>query len=279
MSNFLHQACVAARARVVTAEGTVSLDELRERVRALGPAPGFAAALAGPGVSIIAEVKRASPSRGPIAEIADPARLARSYADGGARAVSVLTEPQWFNGSLEDLVTISGSVEIPALRKDFVVDEYQIWEARAAGASAVLLIVAALDDGALGDLLRAADDAGLDTLVEVHDTDEAGRATTGYEASGSSRPLVIGINARDLATLQVDPDRFEAVRAALPRSALAVAESGVRGPGDVRRLAGLGADAVLVGEHVATAEDPAAAVRALAVAGQAAPGIPSQVAR
>jgi len=269
VTSFLDSACASARERVRSAAGRIGLDELRDRAGATSPPPSFAGALAAPGVTVIAEVKRASPSRGAIAAIPDPAALARSYADGGAGAVSVLTEPRWFQGSLGDLEAIAASVGVPTLRKDFVVDDYQLWESRAAGASAVLLIVAALDDATLQRLLATAAHAELDALVEVHDAGEAARAAAAHTACGGSPRLVIGVNARDLATLAVDPDRFAAVRDAVPSHALAVAESGVRGPDDVRRLAGLGADAVLVGEHVARAPDPAAAVRALALAGSA----------
>lgn len=267
LTNFLDEACAAAHARASAAAAVVSLAVLRRRVAAADPPPGFAEALAAPGVTVIAEVKRASPSRGPIAPIPDAAALARAYAQGGAGAVSVLTEPHWFSGSLADVEAIADAVAIPVLRKDFMVEEYQVWEARASGASAVLLIVAALDDPQLQSLLVAADRAGLDALVEVHDAGEATRAAAAHTAAATGRRLVIGVNARDLTSLQVDPDRFAAVVAALPAAALAVAESGVKGSDDVRRLAALGADAVLVGEHVACADDPAAAVRALATAG------------
>lgn len=277
MSDFLAAACAAARARVAEAAAAVPLPALVEAARATPPPPGFAAALAGPGTAVIAEVKRASPSRGPIADVPDPGGLAAAYAAGGAAAVSVLTEPRWFHGGLHDLAAVAAAVAVPVLRKDFVVDAYQVWEARAAGAAAVLLIVAALDDETLADLLRTAADAGLDALVEVHDRAEAARAAAGSThagagtaraaAAGPSPRLVVGVNARDLATLTVDDGRFAAVRDALPPGALAVAESGVHGPRDVARLRGLGADAVLVGEHVATAGDPRAAVAALVAAG------------
>lgn len=276
MSTFLDQACAAARTRVTEAAQAVDLGALRERAAANRP-PAFATALAAAGVTVIAEVKRASPSRGPIAEIPDAAALAAAYAEGGAGAVSVLTEPHWFRGSLEDLVSISRSVAVPTLRKDFVVDAYQIWEARAAGAGAVLLIVAALDDVLLASLLATAEQVGIDALVEVHDVDEARRAGAAFGAAATGRRPVIGVNARDLTTLEVDPGRFAAVRDALPDAALAVAESGVRGPDDVRRLAGLGADAVLVGEHVALAEDPAGAVRLLVEAGRSSAHTPTGV--
>lgn len=229
----------------------------------LSPPPSFAAALAASGISLIAEVKRASPSRGPMAEIPNPVALARAYRAGGAAAVSVLTEPRWFLGSLDDLQAVATAVDLPVLRKDFVVDPYQMLEARAAGAAAVLLIVAALDDDTLPILLLAAAAHGLDVLVEVHDAGDAERAARAIERAPTPRQAVIGVNARDLASLAVDPDRFAAVRSALPPGALTVAESGVRAAADVARLAALGADAVLVGERVATALDPAAAVAGL----------------
>jgi indole-3-glycerol phosphate synthase len=156
---------------------------------------------------------------------------------------------------------------MPVLRKDFVVDAYQVWEARAAGAAAILLIVAALEQPDLVRLLAVTAEAGLDALVEVHDEVEARRAAVAHARAATGRALVIGVNARDLVTLEIDPNRFATVRGALPHTAVTVAESGVRGPADVRRLAALGADAVLVGEHVAMAPDPAAAVRALVRAG------------
>jgi indole-3-glycerol phosphate synthase len=266
-SDFLSQVCVQARARVATAVCDEPLEALRARALAHPAPPGFTAALAGDGMAVIAEVKRASPSRGRLATISDPADLARRYAEGGSNAVSVLTEPMHFAGSLDDLAVVAAAVSLPVLRKDFIVDSYQIFEARAAGAAAVLLIVAALPQPDLEALLVTTAQAELDALVEVHDADEAVRALMAYRTAATGWPLVIGVNARDLVTLTVDQDRFESVRSALPGDAITVAESGVRGPGDVRRLADLGADAVLVGEHVATAADPAAAVRALVEAG------------
>ncbi len=266
MTGFLARVCTEARDRVAEAARAEPLEALRERAAQRPTAPGFADALSGSGLAVIAEVKRASPSRGRIAAIPDPAWLARQYAEGGAAAVSVLTEPAHFAGSLDDLAMVAAAVRLPVLRKDFVVDPYQIFQARAAGAAAVLLIVAALPQPELVRLLAATAAAGLDALVEVHDEGEAERAAAAHAEATAGRPLVIGVNARDLSTLKVDPDRFAAVRAALPRDAIAVAESGVQGPADARRLAALGADAVLVGEHVATAGNPAAAVRALAEA-------------
>jgi indole-3-glycerol phosphate synthase len=277
MTGFLSNACAEARARVAEAARHEPLEALRSRAQEHGlTPPPFAEVLCGEGLAVIAEIKRASPSRGQLAAIPDPALLARHYAQGGAAAVSVLTEPSHFAGSLDDLAAVAAAVPLPVLRKDFVVDPYQVWEARAAGAAAVLLIVAALPQPDLEHLLAVAAMAGLDALVEVHDEAEATRAVVAHERAATGHRLVLGVNARDLTTLQVDPDRFASVRGALlagigglsrsPR-ALAIAESGVQGPEDVRRLALLGADAILVGELVATAPDPAATVRALVQAG------------
>lgn len=272
MTSFLAQACEESRARVTAAQRVLSVAALRDRAAARGPAHDFPAALRSPGVAVIAEVKRASPSRGDLAAIPDAAALGRAYARGGAAAVSVLTEPDHFKGSLDDLAEVGAAVEIPVLRKDFLVDEYQIWEATACGASAVLLIVAALDDATLTHLLATAARAGLGALVETHDAAEIERAADAYEAAGQPGTLVVGVNARDLTTLEVDPDRFAALRAGVPDGAVAVAESGVRGPDDVRRLVDLAADAVLVGESVATAADPTEAVSRLVLAGRRSAG-------
>jgi indole-3-glycerol phosphate synthase len=210
---------------------------------------------------VIAEVKRASPSQGPIAPGLDAAAQATAYQRGGAAAVSVLTEPTRFAGSLDDLAAVSAT-GVSALRKDFIVDRYQIWEARAAGAAAVLLIVAALDDRTLAGLHDEAALAGLDALVEVHDVEEAARAA----AIGAR---IVGVNARNLRTFEVDPEAFARLRASLPAQALAVAESGISTPEQVREAAACGADAVLVGESLVRAADPAAAVAALVAAGRA----------
>ncbi|MGI8873217.1 MAG: indole-3-glycerol phosphate synthase TrpC [Egibacteraceae bacterium] len=263
MSGFLRQACADARQRVVEAARLVPLAQLQTSP---APAvPSLAGALAAPGVGVIAEVKRASPSRGHIAWVPNPAAHAAAYARGGACAISVLTEPAHFHGTLGDLEAVAAAVAVPVIRKDFLVDAYQVWEARRAGASAALLIVAALDDHELVALLRACDEARIEALVEVHDVSEARRAGAALEVAGPARP-VVGVNARDMATLQVDPHRFAACVAALPRGCLAVAESGIDSPDAVRRAGDAGADAVLVGEHLAAAIDPEAATRALATA-------------
>jgi indole-3-glycerol phosphate synthase len=208
------------------------------------------------GPRVIAEVKRRSPSKGDIRIDLDPAALAAAYAAGGASAVSVLTEPCHFAGSPDDLLAVRAAVGLPVLRKDFVTSAYQVWEARAWGADAVLLIVAALDPASLRALLTEAAEAGLDALVEVHTVPEA-------EVAAAAGASLVGVNARDLATLEVDPGRFAAVRQAVAAGTVLVAESGIRDPAGVRAAGDAGADAVLVGEALVRAPDPAAAVRGL----------------
>ncbi|MGZ8803013.1 MAG: indole-3-glycerol phosphate synthase TrpC, partial [Mycobacterium sp.] len=228
------------RADVAARESVVSLAEVKERAKRAPKPLDVMAALRAPGIGVIAEVKRASPSRGELASIADPAKLARAYQDGGARVISVLTEQRRFNGSLDDLDAVRASVSIPVLRKDFIIWPYQIHEARAHGADMLLLIVAALEQPALVSLLERTESLGMTALVEVHTEEEADRALQ----AGAS---VIGVNARDLKTLEVDRDSFARVAPGIPAGVVTVAESGVRGPEDVRTLAGQGADVVLVG--------------------------------
>jgi indole-3-glycerol phosphate synthase len=221
------------------------------------PVRSLARALRRPGeVTCIAEFKRRSPSAGWIAETAAPAELARAYAAGGARAMSVLTDGPFFGGGLEDLVAARAACELPILRKDFIVDRYQIVEARAAGADALLLIVAALTDLALGALLTATREMGLEALVEAHDAAEVARAV----AAGAG---IIGINNRDLRTFTVDRELAARLRPSVPDERVIVAESGIRAAADVTRLRAAGIDAVLVGETLMRAPDPAAALRAL----------------
>lgn len=249
----------AARDRVERARSQVPLEDLRDRASAT--VPSFRDALAGPGVAVIAEIKRASPSKGDLAPSLDAVTQARAYRDGGAAAVSVLTEPDRFKGGLDDLRGVAGE-GIPTLRKDFVIDPYQVWEARDAGASAALLIVSALDEATLRELMATCDGAGLDALVEVHDEDEAAVAV-------DAGARVVGVNARDLRTFAVDRGSFARIRPLLPEGVLAVAESGIRGRADVAAAARDGADAVLVGESLVTAADPRAAVAMLVSAGSA----------
>lgn len=237
-----------------------SLDDLKEQAArqapALDPLPAFRA----DGVSVIAEVKRSSPSKGRLASIKDPAALAVDYAAGGAAAISVLTEKRRFDGSLDDLRAVRAQVDVPVLRKDFITTSYQLWEARAAGADMALLIVAALDQLALESLIERARSIGLTPLVEVHDEEEVQRALD----AGAE---IIGVNARNLKTLEVHRDTFERLAASIPDSVVRVAESGVRGPHDVFDYAKQGAHVVLVGETLVKGDDPRATVADLVAAG------------
>jgi indole-3-glycerol phosphate synthase len=219
---------------------------------ALDPFPAFRRA----GSSVIAEVKRRSPSKGQLAEVSDPAALAAAYQRGGAAAVSVLTEERRFGGSLADLDAVRMAVDVPVLRKDFVVEPYQLLEARAHGADLALLIVAALPGNALPSLYDRALELGLTPLLEVHDEPEAERVVELGAA-------LVGVNARNLKTLEVDPATFAKVAPVLPDGVVTVAESGIATPADVRRFVGEGADVVLVGEALVRDGDPEAAVRAM----------------
>ena len=233
---------------------------LEDAVEARPPALDAEAALRRPGLSLIAEVKRASPSKGALADIPHPAALATAYAEGGATAVSVLTEQRRFGGSLADLEAVRAAVDVPVLRKDFLVTDYQLLEARAHGADLVLLIVAALDDDTLGRMLARAGELGMTALVEVHDEAETQRAV-------DLGATVIGVNARDLRTLEVHPDTFSRLRPLIPAECVTVAESGIGGPGDASAYAAQGADAVLVGEALVRTGDPRGAARAIVAAG------------
>lgn len=248
--------------RTVAAADPRSLDELIDDARQMPPTRGFTAALravSATELAVIAEVKRRSPSRGDLAPDLDPAETARAYAAGGAACVSVLTDETWFGGSAADLQAARDAVAVPVLRKDFTVDRRDVCDARLMGADAVLLIVAALDDGDLAQLHELALHLGLDVLVEVHDEAELDRAV----AVGAT---AIGVNQRDLVTFDIDTDRAARVGAAMPADVVRVAESGIRGPEDAVRLAEAGFHAVLVGESVVTAGDRAASVTALRTA-------------
>ena len=214
-------------------------------------------------VNIIAECKRRSPSKGVLAASYDPGTIACAYEHGGAAAISILTEPTFFDGALEHLAAVRAVVSVPLLRKDFIVDEYQLFEARAAGADAVLLIVAALDQPSLERLQRRAWDLGLATLVEVHDDEELTRAV----ASGAR---VIGVNNRNLRTLRVDVTASDRLAAAMPRHITSVSESGLQSREDLVRLAAAGYRAFLIGERFMTDPDPAGALRTLMASGKAA---------
>ena len=253
---FLARITAARRADAERRAGEGALDEARTAARD-APAPrDFHAVLAAPGTSLIAEVKRASPSAGAIAPETDPVAQARAYEAGGASAISVLTEPEHFQGSLDDLGAVRASVSLPVLRKDFVCHPLMVWEARAAGADAVLLIVAALDDAELASLHTLVLDAGMTPLVEVHDADEVPRAL----AVGAR---IVGINVRNLQTLEVDPAVTARVRPAIPAGILVVAESGIADRADVERVEEAGCDAILVGEALMRTGDPARTIRML----------------
>jgi indole-3-glycerol phosphate synthase len=248
------------RADLVARQQATPLDRLKELAARAASPRDVMAAFAGPEVSVIAEVKRASPSKGALAAIADPASLAVDYEAGGAAIISVLTEQRKFGGSVADLAAVREAVAVPVLRKDFIVSSYQLWEARAYGADLVLLIVAALEQNALVSLVERAASIGLVPLVEVHTEEELSRAI-------DAGATVLGINARNLATLEVDRAVFGRLAPRVPGGVVKVAESGVRGPHDLLAYAAAGADAVLVGESLVTGKDPKSAVADLVTAG------------
>jgi indole-3-glycerol phosphate synthase len=256
----LNEILDGVRADLAARQQDVTLDQLKD-MAGRAPSPKDAmAVLKGEDVAVIAEVKRASPSKGAMAAIADPAALAMDYEAGGASVISVLTEQRRFAGSIADLAAVRAAVQVPVLRKDFVISSYQLWEARAHGADMVLLIVAALEQNALVSLVERAVSIGLIPLVEVHAEEELDRA---LEAGAK----IIGVNARDLATLEVDRTLFARLAPAIPDGVLKIAESGVRGPHDLLAYAASGADAVLVGESLVTGKDPRSAVADLVTAG------------
>ena len=235
----------------------VPLRELKARAAGLQPPLDFAAALRAPGVSVIAEVKKASPSRGVMAPDLDPVAIARTYACNGAAAISVLTEEPHFQGSLDFLPAIKAGLDSggpPLLRKDFILEPYQVYESRACQADALLLIVAALTDADLRELLGLSAELGVQCLVEVHEEEEAHRAV----AAGAQ---VIGINNRDLRTFETALETTAGVRPHIPEGRVVVSESGIAGREDIARLAGWGVDAVLIGEALVTSPDPGAKLR------------------
>lgn len=260
MPSVLDQIIDGVREDLAGRESRTSLEQLQRTCDGL-PAPRDAEALLRrTGLSVIAEVKRSSPSKGALSEIPDPAALARAYAEGGATAISVLTEERRFNGTLEDLAAVREVVDVPVLRKDFMVTEYQVWEARALGADIILLIVAALTDEQISSMMALAGHLGLTCLVEVHDEAEATRAV-------DLGATVIGVNNRNLKTLEVSTDTFARLAPLIPKTCVRVAESGVRGPDEARLFARAGADAILVGEALVVGGDPVAGVREMIAAG------------
>lgn len=253
------------REEVAVRKAAIPQAPLEERARSRLPALDVAATLRRPGVGLIAEVKRASPSRGFLRLDLDPGELALAYAQGGARAISVLTDEIFFRGSLGDLIAVKRALEeggyrLPILRKDFILEPYQVYEARAYGADAVLLISAALEAEVLADLLGLTHELGMEALVEAHSAEELERVLP-------LGPKIIGINNRDLRTFRVELGTTLRLRPRIPAEVLVVSESGIREPADVRRLAQAGVDAVLVGEALVTADDVSSAVRSLVAAG------------
>lgn len=253
--SLLEKILASTRARVDEQKQKLDESVLEERLAAAPGPRGFEAALSGPGTSIIAEIKRSSPAKGDLNLELNAADIARSYADGGAAAISVLTEPDFFKGSLEDLEAVVGAVDLPVLRKDFIIDEFQLLESRATGADAVLLIVRVLEDR-LGHMLRAARALSLDALVEVFDENDVELAL----GAGAS---LVGINHRDLETFEVAPDRTEKLASLLPEGVLVAGLSGVSTRNDVVALEQAGASAVLVGESLVTSDDPTTHLREL----------------
>lgn len=249
----LDEIIVGVREDLAVREAEMPLERVKEAALAAPPALDARAALLAPGISIISEVKRSSPSKGALADIPEPGDLAVEYQSGGAAAISVLTEKRRFGGSLGDLDRVRQKVSVPVLRKDFVVTEYQIYEARAHGADIVLLIVASLTDEELTSFLALTQELGMTALVEVHDEEEVERAL-------KTNAKVIGINARNLKTLDVDMSVFEKLVSLVPDTIIKVAESGVSGPEDVLAYAKAGADAVLTGEALVKSGNPRAAV-------------------
>ncbi len=234
----------------------VSLAEFRRRAESVAEATDFQSALRGENVALIGEIKRASPSRGALNGDANPIRIASIYAENGASALSVLTDKKYFNGALNDLKAVRVAVEVPILRKDFIIDEYQIYESRALQADAILLIVRILADSQIKDYLAIALPLGMHALVEIHNEAELERAL----AADAS---IIGINNRNLADFSVDLNTTERIAPMIPKGRTIIAESGVFTRGDVERCARAGADAVLVGEALMRAEDPASKVKEL----------------
>jgi indole-3-glycerol phosphate synthase len=243
-----------ARARAATLADRAG--ELNRELSRLDPPPGFAGALRGKHVKVVAEVKRASPSRGVINRSLDLPGQVAAYEAGGAAAISILTEPTRFAGSNEDLERARAAVRVPLLKKDFHIEMIQILEARTLGASAALVIARAVPPARLGELLTAGNDVGIEILVEVRDERELSLAL-------SLGARMIGINNRNLETLEIDPDTAFRLLPLVPRDVIAVAESGVKSANDVERLAAAGADAVLVGAYVSGSSDPETAVRSL----------------
>ena len=250
---------ILARHREVMATDSRDVDTLVSHALTMAPARGFASALSAlDRLAVVAEIKRRSPSKGKLTERLNPVELGMAFVDGGAECLSVLTDVDFFDGSVDDLRITRAAVGVPVLRKDFTVGPLDVCDTRLIGADCVLLIAAALSEQELIELHDLARRLGLDALVEIHDEEELERALR----AGAS---LIGVNQRDLVTFEVDTKRAERMAAQIPEGVVRVAESGIRGADDARRLAAAGYHAVLVGEHLVTAADPVAALAALRV--------------
>jgi indole-3-glycerol phosphate synthase len=234
----------------------VPIIELKRQIESAPELLGAKAALAKPGTTLIAEIKRSSPSKGQLSEIDDPVELAKSYEIGGAEIVSVLTEERRFNGKIADLIAVRDAIKLPVLRKDFVVTEFQVYESRLLGADLILLIVAALTQTQLRDFYQLSKQLGMDVLVEVHDEDEAQRAI-------DLKAEIIGVNSRNLKTLEVSELNFKKIFPHLPKDVIKVAESGIATRAQVEFVESLGADAILVGETLVKSGDPKQSIKEL----------------
>lgn len=257
--SFLARIVASKRAELAAAKAGAPLDAWIADLSALPPPRDFASALRrspGDPIRVIAEVKKASPSRGIIREDFDPVAIAQQYAGNGAAAISVLTDREWFQGDLAHLDAVRQAVHVPLLRKDFTLDPYHVYEARRHGADAVLLIAALLDDGSLKDLMSLAGSLRMCAVVEVHDADELDRAL-------KAGARVVGINNRDLVTFETDLAVTERLLPAIPRDVVRISESGIHERTQVAALEAAGADAVLVGESLMKSADPGAALKAL----------------
>ena len=262
MTTVLDSIVVGVREDLEIRKSAVSLTALQDQVQSVTSAIDVAHRLASNSFNVISEVKRASPSKGHLAEISDPAELAKQYELGGAATISVLTEGRRFNGSLADLDAVRAAVKTPVLRKDFMVDEYQFWEARVHGADMILLIVASLSNQQLSEFYALAGELGMASLIEVHDETELERAL-------AISPQIVGVNARNLKTLDVDLATCHRVIPHIPNHIVAIAESGISTIEQVRELASSGARGVLVGEALVTGGTPAQTVQEWTQAGAA----------